>query len=65
MKNLLEHMSHTTELFSNRRSTAHNINILAEIDAVSYHVAKYEIAESVPLTVDSDEMQIDKLYQSL
>lgn len=65
MKNLLETKSHAAEMPSNRQLTTHNMAVLAKVDATKYGVAKCEMAEFDNVAVDIDEMQIDKLYQSL
>ena len=65
MKNTCGNKSHAPETPNNRQLSAHPIAMMAKVDAAKYGVAKYEMAELDHTAVDNDEMQIDKLYQSL
>ena len=65
MKNSLGSKSMTTGMSSNRQSTANNIAMMAKGELAQSDAFKYEMTEIDDKPIDIDEMQIDKLYQSL
>ena len=71
MKNLLKNKSPLAEMLSNPQSAGKSIAIMAKGEIDQYDAFKYEMAsfdhmnELDDKPIDIDEMQIDKLYQSL
>lgn len=64
MKNLFGNKSQAAEM-SNNRQSINNMAMLAKYDAAKYDTANYDAAEYDDKPIEIDEMQIDKLYQSL
>ena len=65
MKNTGGNKSHAAETSNSRQLSAHPIAMMAKVDAAKYDVAQYAMVALDDTPVDIDEMQIDKLYQSL
>ena len=65
MKSLLGIKSLVTEMSSSRLADAKNMAMLAKYDAAKYYAGNYNAADFDDKPIEIDEMQIDKLYQSL
>ncbi len=63
MKNLFGNKSQETTMSSNRQSI-NNMAMLAKYDT-AFDAAKYDSDDYDGQPIEIDEMQIDKLYQSL
>ncbi len=64
MKNLFGSKSQATGMSSNRQSI-NNMVSLSKYDTAKYDAAKNDAADYNEQPIEIDEMQIDKLYQSL
>ena len=65
MKSLLGIKSLALEISGSRQAAANNIAMLAKYDAAEYYAGNDNAAEFYDKPIEIDEMQIDKLYQSL
>ena len=70
MKSLLGIKSQVSEGSGSRQAAVNNMAMLAKYDAAKYEAAKYYAGNDNAIDFDDrpieiDEMQIDKLYQSL
>ena len=65
MKSLLGIKSLVTEVSGNRQSAANHMAIMAKYDAAKYYAGNYNATDFDHKPIEIDEMQIDKLYQSL
>ena len=70
MKSLLGIKSLVSGISDSRQAAANNMAMLAKYDAAKYEAAKYYAGNDNAIDFDDrpieiDEMQIDKLYQSL
>lgn len=65
MKNLLGNKSHVADVYSRQQSNVKNFAMIANFDNAQHESAKFEKAALDYPPIDLDEMQIDKLYQSL
>jgi hypothetical protein len=65
MKNLFGNKSQATEMLMNRQSANSNTAMMIKYSSAKHDLAKYNTAEYDEQPVEIDEMQIDKLYQSL
>ena len=65
MKSLLRIKSLASEISGSRQAAANNMAMLAKYDAAKYYAGNDNAAEFDDKPIEIDEMQIDKLYQSL
>jgi hypothetical protein len=65
MKNLFGNKLQATEMLTNRQSANNNMAMMIKYDSTKHDLAKHNVAEYDDQPVEIDEMQIDKLYQSL
>ena len=65
MKSLLGIKSLVSEISGSRQAAANNMAMLAKYDAAKYYAGNYNAADFDDRPIEIDEMQIDKLYQSL
>lgn len=65
LKSLLGIKSLVTEISGNRQSAANNMAMLTKYNATNYYSGSYDSTDFDDKLIEIDEMQIDKLYQSL
>ena len=65
MKSLLGIKSLVSEISGSRLVDTNNMAMLAKYDATKYYAGNDNAAEFDDKQIEIDEMQIDKLYQSL
>ena len=65
MKSLLGTKSQVSEGSGSRQVAVNNIAMLAKYEAAKYYAGNDNAAEFDDSLIEIDEMQIDKLYQSL
>ena len=65
MKSLLGIKSLATGMLGSRQSATTNMAMLAKYDAAKHYAGNCNAAEFEDKPIEIDEMQIDKLYQSL
>ena len=65
MKSLLGIKSLVSEISGSRQSVANNMAMLAKYDATKYYAGNHGATDFDDSPIEIDEMQIDKLYQSL
>ena len=65
MKSLLGIKSLATGMLGSRQSATTNMAMLAKYDAAKHYAGNYNTTDFDDKPIEIDEMQIDKLYQSL
>ena len=65
MKSLLGIKSLASEISGSRQAAANNMAMLAKYDAAKYYADNDNATDFDDRPIEIDEMQIDKLYQSL
>lgn len=65
MKSLLEIKSPETGMSGSRQAAITNMAMLAKYDTTTHYVGNCNAVEFDDMPIEVDEMQIDKLYQSL